>query len=546
MLKQFFNDILKIQPSFRSFLGDMRTNEEYENIASAEYKKSWEDLIKKYKTALNKDNAKNTIQLDDMTIRWIIESEHELLKFPDEWMYMTSYGNPIFDFIVEDTYIYPLKMSRDITDLISRTRKRIPFIKDVMKEMKDGIRNDLTIPKMVCKKLIHQMEYFMNNHLYYIKIPKHLDSVEYTKVVDTEYVPVLYEFLEFLKVHVKSCRGSIGLCHVKNGKDMYRTIIKSSTTLDITPEEIYEYGKQEIKNLYKELNTFKKDLLISFSIKDSNISNRALFKNITSRQSEYFDKTSEIIKAFKQTQEKLRKTIIPKYFGYQVKKYGVFPIPKLVEGSSPGAYYQPPSMASKTVTKTERLGSIFVNTISFKRTPKYTVDVLSIHEGIPGHHYQYQYMKQHKLPLYRIYTGDNDAYTEGWALYCEGFIDTKDPKVLFGKWIYSMLRTVRLVIDTGIHYYGWSYKKALNYMKRHIPMENEEIIPELERYICDPGQAVSYKIGERFFLEEQKKYLDAKYGTIKDFHHEVLECGPIPLGVLKYKLHHRMACNNKN
>ncbi len=536
MLRRFFQDELDMNPSFRSFLGDKSRNWDYENIASERYKRRWEELIAKYKKLVDKPTT--IIDLDMLTLKWIVHNEHALLDFQDEWMYIMPHENPILGFAIEDTQIYPLKEQRDVVDLISRTRKRIPFIRDVMREMKDGSRMDLTIPKIMCKKLIYQLEHFMKTQSYYIKIPKHLDNKEYIHVIDTEYVPVLYHFIDFLKVHLRSCRSSIGICNIRNGKDMYRAIIRSSTTLDITPEEIFDYGKQDIKNLYRELGTFRKDLIVAFGIKDNNISNAALFKYIKSNESEYFEKSHDIIVAYKHAQDRIRNNIIPKYFGYTVRKYNVLPIPKLVEASSPGAYYQMPGIGSK------RRGSVFINTTP-KRNPKYTIDVLSLHEGIPGHHYQYQYMKQHKMPLYRMYAGDNDAYTEGWALYCEGFIDTKDPRILFGKWIYSMLRTVRLVVDTGIHYYGWSYKRALEYMKKHVPLEDDEIISELDRYICNPGQAVSYKIGERFFLDEKKIYIDESRGTIKDFHREVLECGPLPLDVVRYKLRHRIRCDNK-
>ena len=537
MLKQFFNEVLSIQPSFQSFLGDNSANGDYENVASEAYKQNWIKMIRRYKNLIQK--PKHYTDLDTMSIRWIINTEYDLLRFPDEWMYITSYDNPILQFIVEDTYIYPLKTEKDVFDLISRTQKRIPFIVDVMKAMRDNVHKNNTIPKMICEKLIHQITDLLQTQSYYVKIPVKLDSSKYVKIVDTEYVPVLYDFLEFLKVYVRQCRKTIGMCHISNGKEMYKVIVKSSTTLEITPEEIHEYGKQELKRLYKSLTTFRKNLQETMGIRDNKLSNKQLFKKIMAQEDEYFKKSQDILEAYKDAQEKIRKTIIPKYFGYTVDKYLLKPIPKLIENSTPGAYYNMPSIKSK------RRGTVFINISQLNRNPRYTVNVLSLHEGIPGHHYQYQYMKQHHMPLYRMYGADNDAYAEGWALYCEGFINSKDVREMFGRWIYDMLRTVRLVIDTGVHYYGWSYKRALNYMKKHVLLEPHEIVVELDRYICDPGQALSYKIGERVFIEERDHYLANKFGDIKDFHREVLECGPMPLDVLKHKLRQRLGCQNK-
>lgn len=539
MLKEFFYETLELQPSFKSFLGDQSANGEYENTASAEYKDAYKKIIMKYKTILAKE--KQQIDLDMMTLSWIIKDEIELLKYKDEWMYITSYDNPIMNFIIDDIYIYPLKTKRDVEDLISRTRKRIPFIKDVIKEMKDGVKEDLTIPKMICKKVVKQIQMILQEQKYYISFPKHLmkHKDEYIRVIDTEYVPVLYEFLEFLKDHVRHCRNSIGLCYIKDGKQMYKDIVKDATTLDIIPEEIFEFGKMEMKKLYQEFGTFKADLMKAMNIShtsSSTMTNRELFKKIIAKDSEYYETSGEILKAYQDAQEKIRKQIIPKYFYSNVHRYNIKRIPKLIEDSSTSAYYYPPAI------KSNRRGTVFINTTNIKANPKYAVDTLSLHEGIPGHHYQYQYMKQHHMPIYKMYVSDNDAYAEGWALYCESFMESRDPKLLFGKWIYSMLRTVRLVIDVGIHYYGWSYKRALGYMTRHIPLGEEELKIELDRYICDPGQAVSYKIGERFFFEERDKYLQSKRGDIKDFHREVLECGSVPLEVLKYKLKYGLKC----
>lgn len=538
MLKDFFHETIQLQPSFRSFIGDYSANDDFENIASTEYKEKYKKIIYKYKNILDKE--RKTLNLDTLTLSWIVENQINLLQHKDEWMYITSHSNPILEFIVDDTYMYPLKTSRDVSNLISRIHKRIPFIKDVMKAMQDGTKEDLTIPKMICKHVIKQIQTILKNQSYYIKFPKHLDKQkeEYIRVVDTEYVPILYELLKFLKTYVKSCRDSIGLCYINNGKQIYIDIIKDYTTLDITPEEVFQFGKTELKTLYKEFKIMKPDIMSSFGLKiKTRLTNKELFEKIRDMNSEYFNTSNDIINAYKLSQEKIRKHVIQKHFYYNVKRYNIKKIPTLIENSSTTAYYYPPAIKSK------RQGTVFINTRFLKANPKYTVDILSLHEGIPGHHYQYQYMKQKRFPLYRIYGGDNDAFTEGWALYCESFLESNDPKLKFGRWIYSMLRTVRLIVDTGVHYYGWSYKRALQFMIRHIPLTIEELKMELERYICDPGQAVSYKIGEHFFLKERDEYIKQNRGTIKDFHKEILDCGPLPLNVLQEKLRHRLICN---
>ena len=131
-----------------------------------------------------------------------------------------------------------------------------------------------------------------------------------------------------------------------------------------------------------------------------------------------------------------------------------------------------------------------------------------------------------------------NAYVEGWGLYCENLGEYSDKRSYFGKLSFEMLRACRLVVDTGIHYYGNSREWAINYLKNNCFLEMVEIEIEVDRYIAIPGQALSYKVGELFFLKAKKAYLD-KYreDTIKDFHKKVLDIGPVPLELVSRVLH---------
>ena len=157
-----------------------------------------------------------------------------------------------------------------------------------------------------------------------------------------------------------------------------------------------------------------------------------------------------------------------------------------------------------------------------------------MHESNPGHHYQSAYVIESKnIPLFvKIYL--SEAYSEGWALYVENLGDY-DNITLFGKYINEMLRAVRLVVDTGIHYYNWSYEKAFNYMKKYLFDSDDQIHTQVLRYIAIPSQALSYKMGEKFFLNLLKEEQQKPNFNIKKFHNKILEHGSIPLFLLKEK-----------
>ena len=175
-----------------------------------------------------------------------------------------------------------------------------------------------------------------------------------------------------------------------------------------------------------------------------------------------------------------------------------------------------------------RLGTFYINTRDITNHSKMEVESLSLHEGIPGHHLQLTYLYDNNFPIF-LKTIDFTAYEEGWALYCESLGDYKDPLSYYGKLNAEMMRALRLIVDTGIHYYNWSFKKSFDLFKKYTFMKDSDIEAEIHRYIAIPGQALAYKIGEKVFLDlKNEKNLDEK-----SFHDLVLKNGPMPLNLLK-------------
>ena len=162
---------------------------------------------------------------------------------------------------------------------------------------------------------------------------------------------------------------------------------------------------------------------------------------------------------------------------------------------------------------------------------KHELLVLSLHEGNPGHHYQLQYNKKNThLPEY-LQVSQSTAYAEGWAFYCENMYPYKDNMEYYYKLDYDINRSLRLVLDTGIHFFGWDYKKCFDFSKKYIDNTDASIHNTLLRYICMPGQAITYKIGGHTMIYLQNKLLEKGY-TIQEFHKLILDMGPIPINFL--------------
>jgi uncharacterized protein (DUF885 family) len=212
--------------------------------------------------------------------------------------------------------------------------------------------------------------------------------------------------------------------------------------------------------------------------------------------------------------------------------YGLRQIPDHIAPKTTSAYYFPPAGDGT------RAGFYYVNTYDLKSRPLYEYEALSLHEAVPGHHLQLALQMELDLPNFRRFGGIT-AFIEGWALYAErlglevGFY--QDPYSDFGRLTFEMWRATRLVVDTGMHYLGWTRQQAIDFMAENTALSLLNITNEVDRYIAWPGQALAYKIGE-IKIRELRTLAEQELGPrfdVREFHGIILENGGIPLDVLE-------------
>ncbi|HLF65278.1 MAG TPA: DUF885 domain-containing protein [Saprospiraceae bacterium] len=351
-------------------------------------------------------------------------------------------------------------------------------------------------------------------------------------VVADEVIPAYLKLGDFLKQeYIPACRRTIGATALPNGKEHYEQRVQHFTTLDMSAEEIFAIGQQEVARIHAEMQTIIDSLGFDGSFAD--------FLYFLRTDARFYAQTPHELLAEASYFSKKIDGKLPEYFGKLPRlPYGVEPVPAEIAPRYTGGRYSPGSY------KDHRAGAYWVNTYMLESRPLYVLPSLTLHEAVPGHHFQISLAAEaaiegnHKLPDFRneYYIS---AFGEGWALYTEWLGKEmgiyEDPYQQFGSLTYEMWRACRLVVDPGMHAMGWTREQAVGFMAENTALSLHEINTEIDRYIGWPGQAVSYKIGElkiRALRKEAEVALGDKF-DLRTFHDVVLQNGSVPLFVLE-------------
>lgn len=418
--------------------------------------------------------------------------------------------------------------------------------------MQEGIIAGYVLPKSLIKKVIPQFEslaYVTKNeegikdyskHLFYGPVNQFPDSftdsekekltTAYTTMLSDKLIPAYKELSLFLKSdYYNAGRASSGFSDLPNGAAYYQHAIKFYTTTEMTADEIHNLGKQEVARILSEMEKVKTQVGFKGTLME--------FFNFvrTNKKLMPYSSPEEILNNFKA----IHKKMIPqlnKLFGNKPKTQFIVKQTEKFREASASAEYNPGSL------KDNRPGVFYTPIPDAKNYNVFSDEALFLHEAIPGHHYQISLTQENDdLPEFRK-TLWYSAYGEGWALYTENLGKElglyTDPYQYFGMLGMEMHRAIRLVVDTGLHAKGWSREKAIQYSLDNEAESEAGITSEIERYMANPGQALSYKIGQlkiRELRAKAKRKLGNKF-DIKEFHNQVLETGSIPLALLEKKI----------
>jgi uncharacterized protein (DUF885 family) len=469
-------------------------------------------------------------------------------RFPGDFLALNQLGG-VHQSLPELMQVVPAQRPADFDAILTRLRTFPTVVDQNIALLQHGLDAGVTVPRVTLATVPAQLDAILAKDSLDSPIlaPFKKDAPLLTKEQQTAYrkqalevlhatvLPALRKFQKFVtETYIPGARESIGESALPDGAAWYAFDARESTTTDLTPRQIHEIGVKEVARLEDEMTALRKK--IGFQ------GDKAAFAKFLQTDPRFYCHTADELLAGYRNFCKRVDPVLPQFFGKLPRlPYGVKPVPDFVADAKPTAYYEQGSPAAG------RAGYFFANTFHLAQRPKWEMEVLALHESVPGHHLQIalaQEMEEKpELLRERSYT----AFVEGWALYCEGLGKEmgfyQDPYSDYGRLTYEMWRAVRLVVDTGIHAQGWTRQQAIDYFREHTVMSDHNIKVEVDRYIVWPGQALAYKIGQ-MKISDLRKRAETKLGDrfdLRAFHDVVLGEGAVPLDVLERRVNEWIA-----
>ncbi|PWH11529.1 DUF885 domain-containing protein [Bacteroidetes bacterium SCGC AAA795-G10] len=501
------------------------------------------DSLKTQLESVNIEKLSEDSQISYKLLNFVLNETIVKYKFKTHWNPILSDGGfhlsltfrvrPLTD---KKSAIKYLKLLKAIPDYINQQKVLI----------KKGLDAGMGQPLVIFKGYESSYNLHITNsaeeNFYYspfLKLPSQLskkdkDSLQLAArdVVSNEVIPAFKSVKEFFETtYYPNTRKTIGVSQTPNGSDYYQSRIDFYTTqTNESAESIHEKGLQEVSRIKKEMKLIVKELGYKGSLK-------SFIKFLRTDPQFYPKSADELLKHARNIAKKLDEQL-PRFFKTLPRKpYGVAPVPDAIAPKYTAGRYIGTSAESTDP------GYYWVNTYNLPSRPLYLIPSLTAHEAVPGHHLQGSLNNElpETIPKFRrnLYLS---AYGEGWGLYTEflaeemGIYTTAYEK--FGKFTYEMWRACRLVVDTGIHAFGWTRDEAVSFMEENTSLSIHEINTEIDRYISWPGQALAYKTGEMKIRELRSK-AERELGDlfdIRQFHEVILEIGTVTLPILEERV----------
>jgi uncharacterized protein (DUF885 family) len=549
LLEDYFEAYLKLDPLFASSIGDHRYDADLEIPFLEDHRKKEEALMESALSAVREVGCRDLPPSALYTcMTFVAEQENNLSLLRadlDRYMPFNQFDSFFSNFaeLAAGTSYVRFEKAEDYRNFMSRIRKAAARMDATRDALREGGARGIVIPRALAEKAIKQLHDLLPEDPVQSVFFKPLNAFprgvslrerseirpEYEALVKNILYPSYQGLLDYVRRdYLPKTRTSSGISELPGGREFYRALVKYHTMTELTPDRIMTLGLSEVARIRKQMEEVKHSLGFQGKLTD-------FFQSLRKDPKLYpFHSPQEVMTAYSRIQDTLNRHI-PDHFRLLPKaRFEIREVEKFKAESASEAYQNPSADGS-------RPGIFWVPIPDPRKYESKSMESLFLHEAIPGHHFQISIQQELDLPRYRKFSGNN-AYVEGWGLYAESLGRDlglyTDPYQWVGRLQYEMHRAIRLVVDVGIHWKGWSRERAIRFSLENEPLDEAGIIAEIERYMAIPGQALSYKIGE-LKLQELKDYAKKELGnayTDPEFHDEILKDGALPLSVLDRKI----------
>ncbi len=546
LVEDYFIEWLNLHPLQATRLGERCCNHQLEIEISPAHREKNQALQKKYLALAAQVEASN--DADRLTLaafKHTLSERLDSLSFPDHLLPITPQRSLPLELAELGSGISAQLFSTvdDYHTFAERAKRFSLWVEQAIANMRQGMREGITLPQALVVKILPQLaaiaERPLSESIFWRPIatlPANF-SVRDKKALKRKYTALINQSLQpaYRKLHrflsdeyLPRARNTAGYNALPNGAQWYRHLVKRMTTTDLGAEQLHALGLQEMCRIQDEIKKAKTELSYTVELKE-------FLKEFRQDPALYpFKNEQDIIAAYRKIEARIAPEL-DKLFRLRPRaQLDIRTIPAY-RAASASPHYQRPSADGS------RPGVFYFPALNIERYSSHSMEALFLHEGIPGHHYQIALQQELKLPRFRQFSMQ-PAFGEGWALYVEGLGTElglyRDPYQRLGRLLAELHRANRLIVDTGLHYYGWSREQAMTWLQDNEGSSEASAANAIERYMAAPAQALAYKVGELKILElkqRSKQTLRDKF-DVRDFHDQVLQDGSLPLLLLEQKI----------
>jgi uncharacterized protein (DUF885 family) len=533
-------------PPFATLVGDARYDDRWTDYSL----EAFDRRARRYREFLKSLERIEPARLDErrrLDHALLLEDTRlqvEGLRFPDELMPLTQMGG-VHQEAAEVMQFTPRDGAEARERIVARLRAAGTMVDQTIALMKRGLDRGVTPPRAILAPVPAQIAAQVASdpdeapiaRVLFAEKPADAAPAAWSRfrrdvnrALEQVIFPAYGRLHRYVaKDYVPRARATTGISGLPDGRDWYAHLILRHTSTDLDAKAIHALGRSEVARLRGEMKKTVRRAGHRGSL-------TSYFHRLRTDRCHFYTGKEELLTGYRDLCKRIDASL-PRLFRTLPRlPYGVAPVPAYSEKEQTTAYYMPGS------PEAGRAGIFYANTYDLGARPRWEMEALAAHEAVPGHHLQIALAQElEDLPRFRRH-GHHTAFVEGWGLYAESLGEElglyRDPASAFGRLTYEMWRAIRLVVDTGLHAFGWSRERAVRYFQDHAGKAGHDIAVEVDRYCAWPGQALAYKLGELTIkdLRDRARRAHGDRFDVRGFHDAVLGAGPVPLSILTQRV----------